>query len=58
MKAGDEKRTFSSHRRGKWRRISRGSVSAVKTMNSETPRFNVLVAGHLTKYQWTIGLDD
>src|ERR1700733_11392987 len=43
--------TFSSHRRGKWRRISRGSVSAVRTMNSETPRLSVLVAACVTACQ-------
>ena len=35
---------MSSHKRGKWRRISMGSVSAVRMIKSEMPRFNVLVA--------------
>lgn len=35
---------LSSHRRGRCSKISRGSVSAAMTMNSEIPRFNVLVA--------------
>lgn len=35
---------MSSHKRGKWRRISRGSVSAAMTMSSAMPRLSVLVA--------------
>jgi len=38
------KRTFSSQRRGRWSNISRGSVSAVKMMNSAMPRLSVFVA--------------
>jgi hypothetical protein len=36
--------TFSSQRRGRCRRISSGSVSAVRMMNSAIPRFRVFVA--------------
>ena len=35
---------LSSASRGRWRRISRGSVSAARTTNSEMPRLRVLVA--------------
>ena len=35
---------LSSQRRGRWRRISRGSASAASTMNSAMPRFRVFVA--------------
>ena len=35
---------LSSASRGRWSRISSGSVSAAKTTNSEIPRFKVLVA--------------
>ena len=38
-------RTLSSQSSGRWSRMARGSVSAASTMNSEMPRFNVLVAG-------------
>jgi hypothetical protein len=40
----ESEHTFSSQRRGRCKRISRGSVSAVRTMNSATPRLRVLVA--------------
>jgi hypothetical protein len=40
------KRTFSSQRSGRWRRISSGSVSAVKRMNSAMPRLRVFVAAN------------
>ena len=36
--------TFSSQRSGRWSKISRGSVSAVKMMISAIPRLSVLVA--------------
>ena len=36
---------LSSHSRGRCSRISSGSASAAMTMNSEMPRFSVLVAG-------------
>ena len=35
---------LSSARRGRWRRISSGSVSAARTTNSEMPRLSVFVA--------------
>lgn len=35
---------MSSQRRGKWRRISRGSASAAMTINSARPRLSVFVA--------------
>jgi len=38
------KSTLSSASNGRWRRISKGSVSAAITMNSAIPLFNVLVA--------------
>lgn len=38
--------TFSSQRSGRCSRISRGSVSAVRTMISAIPRFRVFVAGN------------
>ena len=34
----------TSHSKGRWRRISSGSVSAAITINSAIPRFSVLVA--------------
>jgi len=37
---------LSSASRGRWRRISRGSVSAAMTTNSEIPLFRVLVAAN------------
>lgn len=43
-KKREREHTFSSQRRGRCKRISRGSVSAVRTMNSATPRLRVLVA--------------
>jgi hypothetical protein len=36
--------TLSSHKRGKWRTISKGSASAAKTINSDNPLLRVLVA--------------
>lgn len=42
------RRTLSSHSSGRCSRISSGSVSAVSTMNSEMPRFSVLVAADNT----------
>ena len=36
--------TFSSHNKGRWSKISRGSASAVRMMTSEIPRLRVLVA--------------
>lgn len=39
-----EKLTLSSARRGRWSKISSGSVSAAMTMNSAIPRLRVLVA--------------
>jgi hypothetical protein len=36
---------FSSQTKGRWRRISKGSVSAVRIMTSAIPRFKVFVAG-------------
>jgi hypothetical protein len=35
---------LSSHKSGRWSRISSGSVSAARTMNSDCPRLRVLVA--------------
>ena len=35
---------LSSHNNGRWRRISSGSVSAAKMINSACPLFSVLVA--------------
>ena len=40
----EEMCTFSSQSRGRCKRISRGSVSAVRTMSSAIPRFKVFVA--------------
>ena len=47
--------TLSSQSRGRWSKISRGSVSAAITMNSAMPRFKHLVAArkynvHTIKY--------
>ena len=36
--------TLSSHKRGKWSKISKGSVSAARMINSAKPRFSVFVA--------------
>src|ERR1035437_3225764 len=36
--------TLSSQRRGRWSKISNGSVSAVRTTNSAIPRLRALVA--------------
>ena len=35
---------LSSHKSGRWSKISRGSASAARTMNSEIPRLSVFVA--------------
>lgn len=35
---------LSSHKRGRWSRISKGWASAAITMNSDKPRFNAFVA--------------
>jgi hypothetical protein len=43
-RAGAGARTFSSQRSGRCSRISSGSVSAVRMMNSAMPRFSVFVA--------------
>lgn len=37
---------LSSHRRGKCRRIAKGSVSAANTMNSDMPRLRVFAANY------------
>ena len=37
--------TLSSHRRGRCKRMARGSVSAANTTNSDIPRLSVLVPG-------------
>lgn len=41
---GRRRHTFSSQSNGRWSRISSGSVSAVKMMNSAMPRLSVFVA--------------
>ncbi len=44
LRACRDELTFSSQSRGRWRRISSGSVSAVRMMSSAIPRLRVLVA--------------
>lgn len=43
---------LSSQRRGKWRRMARGAVSAARMMISEIPRFKVLVASLAPFFNW------
>lgn len=45
-KVKEKNTTLSSASRGRWRRISSGSVSAAITTNSDIPLFRVFVAAH------------
>ena len=49
---GDQRAKRTSQRRGRWRRIARGLVSAARMISSAIPRFSVLVASLAPFFSW------